>query len=218
LVCSGEVKDLRGLTSNLDRRVLRLVEGDGTTPRRGSLVTKLVVSQLLGRIERRPAMAVAQQLWPHDTELRSAVASAMTSVAGWSSELLAVITTDISDRLLAPSVFGQLRRLGVAYNFTPGAVTRVPSVSPQPSGSFVGESGAIPVNSLLIQATSLPAKKCTNIFAITRELLKSSPASVEASLEATMEESLALLIDSICSTRPPRRQSDLLAFVPAWLA
>jgi hypothetical protein len=161
------------------------------------LIVRIAASQLIGRAERRAPAAVAAQLWPHDTQLRSAIAPAMTGVAGWASELVNVMVTDIADRLLAPSVFSQLRGYGLAYTFTGDSVTKVPSVAPVASGSFVGEGQPIRAGALLITLLTLGPKKCGSIVAVTRELLKCSAASVEAGLEAILAEDLSLTVDNI---------------------
>lgn len=113
-----EVKDARAIASNVDHKLTRLIEDSARRPRDGSLMARIAASRLLAQVERRQPAAVAAQHWPLDTELRAAVAPAMTGVAGWSAELLAVAIADISSTLLGPSVFGQLRELSaVSYDF-----------------------------------------------------------------------------------------------------
>jgi hypothetical protein len=191
-----EVRDARAIASNVDRKLTRLIEnGDGS--RDGSLVVRLAACRVLARTERTTPAAIAADRWPHDIQLKTATGPALSSQSGWASELIATVIVDIADRLLAPSVFSQLRDRGLALDFIDGAVTRVPGVQPVASGSFVAEGAAINVGALLITAASLPAKKAASIIAVTKELLRGSAASVEASLQAIMSEDLSLAIDAI---------------------
>jgi Phage capsid family len=191
-----EVRDARAIASNVDHKLTRLIEnGDGS--RDGSLVVRLAACRVLARTERTTPAAIAADRWPHDIQLKTATGPALSSQSGWASELIATVIVDIADRLLAPSVFSQLRDRGLALDFIDGAVTRVPGVQPVASGSFVAEGAAINVGALLITAASLPAKKAASIIAVTKELLRGSAASVEASLQAIMSEDLSLAIDAI---------------------
>jgi hypothetical protein len=109
-------KDTRAAVSNLDSKLDRLdrfIDG-GNARRDGSLVTRLAACHLVAKAERSTAVAVAARNWPHDIELRAAVAPAQTGVAGWASELVGSMVDDVSSSVLGPSVFGQLRALGVS--------------------------------------------------------------------------------------------------------
>lgn len=196
----SEVRDARAIASNLDYKFTRLVEGAGGNggPRDGSLVIRAIACRLLSHIRHQAAAEVAGSFWPRDLKLRSAVAPAMTTVAGWAAELVGSMVADIADRLLPPSVFSQLRAKGLAYEFTDGGgIPKVPFVSPIASGSFVGEGQPIPARQLLIGTLNLPPKKIGSILAITSELLRGSPASTETSLQAIMGEDLGLMLDNL---------------------
>jgi len=163
-----EIRDCRSLASNVDHKLTRLIEhGDGESQRDGSLVVRLAACRVLARAERTTPAAIAAERWPQDYQLKAATGPALTGQSGWASELIATVIVDIADRLLAPSVFSQLRDRGLALDFIDGAVTRVPGVQPVASGSFVAEGAAINVGALLVQAASLPAKKAASIIAVT---------------------------------------------------
>lgn len=193
-----ELRDCRSLVQNLDRRVIKWIEGGDAEPQRdGSLVARGIACKLIGRIENKSAAQIAAERWPYDTVLRSAVAPAMTGVAGWAAEVLGVVITDIADRMLGASVFSQLRAMGLSLDYLTGAITKVPTVAPVASGAFIGEGAPIGVGALLVVNQSLPPKKCASILAITRELLKGSSANVEASVQSIMAEDLSLMVDGI---------------------
>lgn len=154
-----EVRDARAIASNVDHKLTRLIEGGCGARRDGSLVVRRAACQLIARAEGRSAAAVAAQYWPHDIKLRSAVAPAQTTVSGWAQELVSVVTAEIADRMLPASVFSQLRQQGLSYEYT-GAITKVPSVQPVPSGSFIGQGAPIGVGALFVQAQTLAPKKC----------------------------------------------------------
>jgi hypothetical protein len=198
----SEVRDARAIASNVDHKLTRLIEGANARPREGSIVARLAAAQLLAKAERRSVAAVAAQNWPHDIQLRSAVAPAMSGTSGWAAELVQVVTADIADRMLGASVFSQLRALGLAYDYS-GPIVKVPSVQPVASGSFVGEGQPAGVGALLVTSTMLPAKKAISILLVTKELLRGSPASTEASLQKIMSEDVSLLVDGLLADANP---------------
>jgi hypothetical protein len=83
-----EVKDARAIASNLDYKITRLLDDHARRPRDGSLVVRIAACQALARSEKRQPEAIAAQHWPHDVQLRAAVAPAQTTVAGWAAELV----------------------------------------------------------------------------------------------------------------------------------
>ena len=162
------------------------------------MIARIAACQVLARSEKRRPEAVAAQHWPHDTELRAAVAPAMTSVSGWSAELLAVAIADVTGSLLGPSVFARLRALSaVSYDMVDGHAVKAPSHVSVASGGFFGEGAPINVGSLLISAVNLQTKKAASITAVTREVLKGSAANVQTSLQQLLSEDLSLAVDQI---------------------
>lgn len=216
-------KDARSAISNLDYKLTRLLEGAGKPRRDGSLVARIAACQLLSRSEKCRPAEVAAQYWPHDWQLKSAVAPARTDTAGWAAELLATVIADINSSLLGPSVFSQLRELsGVSYDMVDGHMVKAPSHLSVASGGFFGEGQPITVGSLLISAISLPTKKAASITAITREVLKGSAANVERSLQAILAEDLSLAVDAILldavaadAIRPAGLRNGVVGLTPA---
>lgn len=118
----------------------------------------------------------------HLIELKAAVTPAMTTVAGWASELSAVSVADVAPSLLLASALAQLRAAsGQDYAFVGGSVVRVPTHTPVASGGFVSEGSVIPVGALIIAAFGLKLKKAASITAITKELAAGSLLNVELS-------------------------------------
>lgn len=118
----------------------------------------------------------------HLIELKAAVTPAMTTVAGWASELSAVSVADVAPSLLPASALAQLRAAsGQDYAFVGGSVVRVPTHTPVASGGFVSEGSVIPVGALIIAAFGLKLKKAASITAITKELAAGSLLNVELS-------------------------------------
>ncbi len=190
-------KDVRSAISNLDYKISRLLSDDDD-PRDGSLIARIAACRVLSITEKRRPEAVAAQHWPHDTELRAAVAPAMTSVSGWSAELLAVAIADVTGSLLGPSVFARLRALSaVSYDMVDGATVRTPTHVSVASGGFFGEGAPINVGSLLIGAVNLQTKKAASICAVSREVLNGSAANVQTSLQQLLSEDLSLAVDQI---------------------
>jgi hypothetical protein len=193
-----EVRDARAIASNVDHKLTRLIEGAGASRRDGSLIARIAACRLISKSEGTAAAAVAAKNWPHDYELRAAVAPAMTSVATWTAELLAVAIQDVTSTLLGPSVFSQLRELSaVSYDPVDGAAVKAPSHQSVPSGGFFGEGQQITVGALLIGAVNLQTKKAASITAVTREVLKGSAANVQTSLQQLLAEDLSLAVDTI---------------------
>ncbi len=215
-------KDVRSAISNLDYKISRLLSDDDD-PRDGSLIARIAVCRVLSITERRRPEAVAVQHWPYDVELRAAVAPAMTSVSGWSAELLAVAIADVTGSLLGPSVFARLRALSaVSYDMVDGHAIKAPSHVSVASGGFFGEGAPINVGSLLIGAVNLQTKKAASITAVTREVLKGSAASVQTSLQQLLAEDLSLAVDQILldaigadAIRPAGLRAGVAGLVPA---
>jgi hypothetical protein len=218
-----EVRDARAIASNVDIKITRLLEGGPSSRRDGSLIGRLATSQLIAKSESRSAVDVAHANWPHDVELRAAVAPAMTGVADWAAPLVATAIMDISTTLLGQSVFGQLRALSpVSYDLVDGAAIKALSHSSVPSGGFFGEGQPISVGALLISAINLQAKKCASLTAITREVLKGSAANVQASLEQLLAEDLSLAVDQVLldavaadAARPAGLRAGVAGLTPA---
>ncbi|UPT98882.1 phage major capsid protein [Bradyrhizobium barranii subsp. apii] len=192
----SELRDVRSVVNRVDHKTARLAAVNSPAIRDGSLIIRMAASQLIARAEKRTPIAVAAQLWGDDFQLRAAVAPAQTTVVTWAAELLATVTAEIPDRLLPASVFGQLRAQGLALSYSGDSIPRVPLIAPVASGGWIGEGQPISVGSLVIAASTLAAKKCASIVAVTRELLRGAPGNVEASLQAILSEDLLLMVDA----------------------
>jgi hypothetical protein len=198
-----EFRDVHAVVSRLDTQVRRLVE-PVAIHRPAGLVARYAACTLIALKAKRSPEAIATQHFAADRdlarliELKAAVTPAMTGVAGWASELAAVVVVDIATNLLPASALAQLRAAsGQDYAFIDGAVARVPVHTPTPSRGFVAEGGAIPVGALIIAALGLKPKKAGSITAITKELAAGLPLIVELSLQTLLRQDLGLAIDAV---------------------
>lgn len=190
-------KDTRSAVGNLDYRISKLLDGGNDRQRRdGSLIVRAAACQLIAAAYKQSPLAVAKQFWGDDAQLKSAVGPARTDTAGWAAELIAAVTAEIPDRLLPQSVFAQLHAAGLALSFSGDDIPRVPYIAPVASGGWTAEGAPINVGALVVNAMTLPVKKCTSLFAVTRELLRGMPANIEAALQTIMTEDLRLMVDN----------------------
>lgn len=189
-------KDTRSAVGNLDYRISKLLDGRKTADRDGSLIIRTAACKLIASAYKQSPIAVARQFWGDDIELKSAVAPAQTTVAGWAAELLAVVTSELSDRLLPETVFAQLRQLGLALTFSGDDIPKIPNILPVASGAWVAEGAPLGLGALVVTATTLPVKKCASLIAATRELLRGVPGNIEAALQTVLTEDLLLLVDA----------------------
>jgi len=103
---------------------------------------------LVANVERRETEDAARQSFAADRELgcwiatRAAASPAMTTRAGWAA-VINVVIADVTTSLLGPSVFGQLRALGVSYIFVEGSTLKIVSHQSVASGGFIGEAAPI---------------------------------------------------------------------------
>jgi hypothetical protein len=195
-----ELRDARAVVAAIDHKLSRLIVPE-TPQRPAGLCARLATCELLARMERTSVDAIAKMHFSNDLDLaqmiglRNATAPAMTTVSGWAAELVGIFVQDLTDRMLPLSVFSQLRPRGIAYTHVNGGIIRAPSHQSTPSGGFFGEGQPISVSDLLILSLALLPKKAASIVAVTRELLRSSPMNVEASLQAILGEDVSLAID-----------------------
>lgn len=198
----SELRDVRSVAANIDHRTRKQFEPQ-TIHRAGGLMARFAAVELMARAQKRKAADVAQQLFRDDIdlahliEIRGAVGPALSSQAGWASELAAVVVQDVADNMMPQSALAQLRAVGLSYGFINGAVARVPTHQPTPSGAFVLEGNSIPLGALLLGSFALKPKKCAGIVAMTKELVAGSPANVETSLQALLSQDIGLLVDNV---------------------
>jgi hypothetical protein len=96
-----EFRDVHAVVSRLDTQVRRLVE-PVAIHRPAGLVARYAACTLIALKAKRSPEAIATQHFAADRdlarliELKAAVTPAMTGVAGWASELAAVVVVDIA--------------------------------------------------------------------------------------------------------------------------
>lgn len=197
-----QVRDVQSVAGNVQHMLRQLTGGRASIDRPGGLVARAAVCAALGHTQNRNADDIARQHFATDRDLdrlltlKAAVNPANSTIATWAAELIQMVTTDISDRLIPQSTFARLRELGTAHTLGKGLI-KVPTWSPVATGGFVAEGSAIPVSSFTFGAITLKPKKAANIVAVTDELLFGSPVDVETTLRAVLSESLSLMLDGI---------------------
>ncbi len=133
--------------------------------------------------------------------VRSAVAPATTTQAGWAADLVNTAMTEFIDTLRAESVYPALSSAGggrLTFGPDQGAI-KIPARAATPSigGSFIGEGGAIPVRRLGLTSIVLGPKKMGVITTFTREMARYSKPAIEALLRQEIVADTALTIDSV---------------------
>jgi hypothetical protein len=134
-----------------------------------------------------------------DLTLKSAVAPAITTVAGWAAELVQQIVTDLMPTLLPSSVFPSLSAMGLKLSFGRNGRIIIPTrnVTPTVAGSFVGEGQPIPVRMAGFSSQTLTPKKMAVISTWTREMDEHSIPAIEGLLREAIQQDTAISIDTV---------------------
>ena len=134
-----------------------------------------------------------------DLTLKSAVAPATTTVAGWAAELVQQIVTDLMPTLLPSSVFPSLSAMGLKLSFGRNGRIIIPTrnVTPTVAGSFVGEGQPIPVRMAGFSSQTLTPKKMAVITTWTKEMDEHSIPAIEGLLREAIQQDTAISIDTV---------------------
>jgi HK97 family phage prohead protease len=134
-----------------------------------------------------------------DLTLKAASTPAMTTVAGWASELVQQIVADLMPTLLPSAVYPSLSAMGLKLTFGRNGRIIIPtrSVTPSIAGSFVGEGQPIPVRMAGFTSQTLVPKKMAVITTWTREMDEHSVPAIEGLLREAIQQDTAISIDTV---------------------
>jgi len=135
------------------------------------------VTASLGGVGGRDPVATARHLYPGDeisplVLQRAAVGGALTSVAGWASELAATATADFIGSLQPQSAMAQVIARGVVVPTGDFASVTVPSRTSVSACGWVGEAQPIPAAQFPLGPLTLTPRKAGVLITSTRELLQ----------------------------------------------
>ena len=196
-----EVRDLRGLVSNMDRRVLRLIEGE---PReRVEPQVAAATAAFVAKIRKQLPETALRNLYRNDARigavLRAVIQPAMTTVPGWAAEL---VGSPVGQMLLGArpaSAFAALSERSLQVELTSGGPIHIPvrAAAPRVNGSFIGEGQPIPMRRFGLANAPLVPKKMGVISQFTHELAAHSTPSIESVLRQAMAEDTGTALDAV---------------------
>jgi HK97 family phage prohead protease/HK97 family phage major capsid protein len=153
------------------------------------------------KVLQQPIEQVLRECYRDDevtgTIIRTAMAPAMTTVAGWAQELVGTAIADLLQQLQLVSIYPRLSGYGSKFTFGRNGIIKIParSATPKINGSFVGEGQPIPVRKLGLSSITLTPKKMAVISEFTREMAMASTPSIESVIRQAINEDTAEAID-----------------------
>jgi hypothetical protein len=168
----------------------------------GELVFKAATAIAVAKATNKPLAEVLQERYPGNDDigivLRTAMAPAMTTVAGWAAELSAVMLADYLNLLPRSAIFPTLSSKGPSFTFGSYGSIKIPArlSSPTINGSFVGEGQAIPVRKLGLSSITLTPKKMAVISEFTREMAQHSTPAIEGVVRQAIIDDTAQALDT----------------------
>jgi HK97 family phage prohead protease/HK97 family phage major capsid protein len=174
----------------------------------GELVFKAATAFFVAKMTNKPLADVLHERYPGNDDigmvLRTAMAPAVTGIAGWAAELSAVVLADFINLLPRSAIFPTLSSRGPSFTFGQYGTIKIPARvnSPKINGSFVGEGQAIPVRKFGLTSILLTPKKMAVISEFTKEMAQHSTPAIEgvirqAILDDTAEALDTVLIDNV---------------------
>ena len=166
-------------------------------------VVRAMTVHFIAKMTGRNPEAVLLERYPGDegtaVVLRSAMAPAQTTVAGWAAELVNIVVADFLNQLPIIAIYPRLAAKGPRYTFGTAGVIKVPAraATPQINGSFIGEGQPIPVRKLGLSAITLTPKKMGVISEFTREMGLHSTPAIEGVIRQAINEDTAVAIDTV---------------------
>jgi hypothetical protein len=150
----------------------------------GNTFWRSVAAQAIASATRRSPIEVASRLWPSDKVMaqlltRAVSATAMTSVAGWASDLAHKVVRDALEGM-GPAAAGAqtlLQSLLLVFD-NYGSISAPGFVAGAGNAGFVAEGAPIPVRQLASAAALLTPFKLAAIGVLTREMMESSNAEI----------------------------------------
>lgn len=173
--------------------------------RKGSemLFAKMATAAVLAHAEKKSMVEVVSKHFSNDRELdavvKAAVAPALTTTAGWASELVQVGYADFLDALRPNSFFAQLAGQGTSLNFGNHQTLNLPSAGGAVgdlAGSFVGEGNLIPVKRTTYASKQISKCRMAVISNFSEQLLASSVPNIQSLVTQAMLADTAYAIDT----------------------
>jgi HK97 family phage major capsid protein len=131
---------------------------------------------------------------------KTAVAPAMTTVAGWAQELVQNDVRGFLDTLKTTSVAAALASRSLRLNFDGYNSITVPRRNPRAANArhepaWVGEAGAIPLTQFSFGSAVLSRYKLAAITTFSKEIAERSTPQIESLLRAALSEAYAEVLD-----------------------
>lgn len=168
----------------------------------GQLLVKQAVCNLIAHVENKNIESVVNERYADDDRLaaimKTAVAVADTTTAGWAAELVGESIQGFLDFLKPVSVYAQLAAMGIGINFGKDGKVTIPRRAGNNtalSGAFIGENGVIPLKRTTLASQSLYPFKMAVITTATKELVRRSTPQIEAVLRQGMLDDTAVALD-----------------------
>jgi HK97 family phage major capsid protein/HK97 family phage prohead protease len=159
----------------------------------------LAIARCRGNLHEAVAYAMAHKGWQDTSpdvakflQMKTAIPAADTSTSGWASEWAYTdnLVSDFIEYLRPRTIIGRVQGFRrVPFN------VRVGGMSAGTSGSWVGESGPIPVSKGTSTSVSLGITKAAGISAITKELLQTSAPSAEILVRNDLAAAVQYVLD-----------------------
>jgi len=168
----------------------------------GALMARQAALHLIAHQERKSVDQVLAERFKSDQKLdaivKTAVAGADTTTAGWAAELTRNDVTSFLEALRPVSVYGALASMGTSINFGNANVINVPrrGTTGGLAGAFVGEQGVIPVGKTNFGSQALNRYKMGIISVFSKELSRVSTPQIESLIRTAMLDDTAKALDT----------------------
>ncbi|RLC39110.1 phage major capsid protein [Candidatus Falkowbacteria bacterium] len=207
----GSIKSLESIEASLQATaepVNKLarpgrVAGEAAPKNDGALLIKAAAVNFLAHIEKKSPAQIMKERYADDDQLSSvvktAVAGADTTTAGWAAELVGESVVGFLDQLKPVSVYAQAAAMGLSIPFGNSGSIKVPARAGtilDLAGAFIGESGVIPVKQGAFSSITINRYKLGVMSVFSKELARSSTPQIETVLRQAMIDDTANALDN----------------------
>lgn len=169
------------------------------------VIFKMATANLIAHVSKSRPNDVAASIYAGDDRMqavmKTAVAPADTTTAGWAAELVRQSYGEMINDLRPISVFASLRSQTMALDFMGASTIKIPrrdlsgAHGKDMGGAWVGELGVIPVKKLAMQSQTLSRYKVAVISAMSAEIMDQSVPAIEAVVRQAMLDDTAQVLD-----------------------
>ncbi|MCS3496193.1 hypothetical protein M2189_004847 [Bradyrhizobium japonicum] len=202
-------RQLSDIQSQISKLTARFSRGSGPSP--CDVLVRSVMCKVLATLHKSTPIAVAEQLFPYQRDIAQAirtpgsvlkaVAPAMTTVAGWASELVTPTVLGVLPIIAPRSAYSQLSQLPatIRADLAGHGSVKVPTRAPSPTLAppFVGEGQPIPIRQAAVANTALTRRKAAVISEFTGEMLNRSAVDIEQLIRDVMAFDASAAIDGV---------------------